>query len=158
RIPNSTLGLAVPGLSIGSLSGAGTVNLNGNALSVGGDNNSTVFSGTITNTSSGGSLTKVGTGILTLNGGTAIDYTNVTVVSGGTLQIGDGSVPVGTIKTSAITDNARLVLEDVTGQTLTYGGTISGTGSIVQVGSWTLSISGTNSYSGPMLIAPGATV
>lgn len=82
-------------ITIGSLSGAGTVS-NGsgtNTLSVGSDNTSTTFSGSLANynTTYGGAtnsvmnVTKVGAGELTLSG--ANTYTGNTVVSTGTLTL-----------------------------------------------------------------------
>ncbi|HEX9046064.1 MAG TPA: autotransporter-associated beta strand repeat-containing protein, partial [Verrucomicrobiae bacterium] len=63
----------------------------GNTLSVGGNNKSTVFSGTIVNPN-GLALTKVGTGTLTLTG--AIGYTGATMVNGGELLV----TPVSAVK------------------------------------------------------------
>jgi fibronectin-binding autotransporter adhesin len=89
--------------TIGSLAGASTfaltdVNSNNVALSVGGDNTGTTYSGAMTG---GGSLTKTGTGTLTLssvNGSSA--YTGSTTVSGGgtlTLDFNDnGGANAGT--------------------------------------------------------------
>lgn len=59
----------VPGVTIGSLEGSGNVLLGNNNLTVGSRNTSTSFSGVIQN---GGSLTKLGTGTLTLSGATPI--------------------------------------------------------------------------------------
>ena len=55
-----------PGVTIGSLEGDGQVFLGGNNLSVGSNDLSTAFSGIIQG--AGGSLTKIGTGTLTLSG------------------------------------------------------------------------------------------
>ena len=65
RIPDSLL--APPtNLLLGSLSGAGNLNMGSNQITVEGDNNSTTFSGPITGSGSIG-LTKMGTGTLTLS-------------------------------------------------------------------------------------------
>ncbi len=71
--------------SIGSLAGSGTVNLNVNTLTVGNDNTSTTFSGIIANA---GSLTKIGSGTLTLAGKNT--YTGATWVNAGKLLGGTG--------------------------------------------------------------------
>src|SRR5438874_3486706 len=55
-----------PGVSIGSIQGSGLVFLGALNLTVGSNNRDTVFSGVISG--SGGSLTKIGTGTLTLTG------------------------------------------------------------------------------------------
>lgn len=64
-------------LTIGSLEGAGLVSLGFTTLTVGADNRSTIFSGTIGNPGlagpdGNGGITKVGTGTLALNGATPI--------------------------------------------------------------------------------------
>ena len=86
-----------PGVMIGSLSGKGSVVLGANTLTIGSNNQSTVFSGVIQNA---GGLTKIGSGTLTLTG--ANTYTGNTTVSAGMLAVrnrngsatGTGSVNV----------------------------------------------------------------
>ncbi|MEZ2329159.1 beta strand repeat-containing protein [Mesorhizobium sp. RCC_202] len=94
----ATLSLARPPISsiftgidsddetIGSLSGAGNVNLGDRKLTIGGDT-STAFSGSISGT--GGSLAKLGDGTLTLSGMNT--YTGATTVNAGRLRV-DGSL------------------------------------------------------------------
>ncbi len=78
-------------LTIGSLRGDGLVFLGGSPLGVGSNNTSTTFSGLIADGGvgggTGGSLTKVGTGTLTLSG--ANTYTGPTTVSAGILKAGN---------------------------------------------------------------------
>jgi outer membrane autotransporter protein len=76
-------------VTIGSLEGTGFVDLSSNNLTVGSNNLSTVFSGVIQDGGEGGSLTKIGTGTLSLTG--ANTYTGSTTVNGGTLLV-DGSI------------------------------------------------------------------
>ena len=99
----------------------------GAILTTGGNNTSTTFSGVIQDGAGVTGLTKVGTGTFTLTG--ANTYTGGTTISAGTLQIGSGAT--GSI-VGDIVDNAALVFNR-TG-TLTYGGVISGTGSVAQIG------------------------
>ena len=117
--------LAVNGadLTIGSITGGGTtggnVTLGNRMLTVGGDNSSPApYAGTISGT--GGSLTKVGSGTLTLSG--ANPYSGTTTVNGGTLALGannvlpDGSgvaIGAGTLDAATFTDTASTL--DVTG-------------------------------------------
>ena len=78
-----------PGIDIGSIQGSGRVFLGSNDLTVGLNNLSTGFSGVIQDGGAvggtGGSLTKVGRGKLTL--GHANTYTGGTTVDGGTLLV-----------------------------------------------------------------------
>src|SRR5262245_47140161 len=75
------------GMTAGSIAGAGTYFLGSNALILGGNNLSTTVDGTISDGGAaggrGGSLVKVGSGILTLAG--ANTYTGATVVNAGVL-------------------------------------------------------------------------
>jgi autotransporter-associated beta strand protein len=90
-----------PGAAVGSLEGDGIVIMGGLNLTVGSNSISTNFSGTLEG-DAGSSLTKIGTGALTLSG--ANTYTGSTTVSAGALRIsntsgsgtGTGEVKVGT--------------------------------------------------------------
>src|SRR6516162_8554821 len=77
--------------SIGSLSGDGLVGNAGPgpaALTTGGNNSSTTFSGVIFDAPGTIRLTKAGTGTMILSGDNS--YTGGTTISAGTLQLGDG--------------------------------------------------------------------
>src|SRR5439155_5297353 len=75
-----------PGVTVGSIEGTGLVFLGTNNLTVGSNNLSTTFSGVIQDS---GSLTKIGTGILTLIG--ANTYAGGTTINGGTLLVNNKS-------------------------------------------------------------------
>jgi autotransporter-associated beta strand protein len=80
--------------TVGSIDGAGTFHLRGTELVVGTRNDDSTVTGQIVDTLvsptyTGGRLTKVGTGALTLAG--ANTYSGVTTVNGGTLRV-DGSL------------------------------------------------------------------
>ena len=79
-------GLLQNAVTIGSLSGQGSVLLSSFILNIGSNNLSTTFSGVIQDN---GSINKVGTGTLTLTG--ANSYSHGTTVSAGTLLIGNRS-------------------------------------------------------------------
>ena len=77
--------------TLGSIAGAGAINLQSNTLTAGGDNSSTTFSGNI---AGGGAFAKAGTGNLTLSGNNT--YAGPTTVTAGTLVVTGtlGSTPV----------------------------------------------------------------
>jgi autotransporter-associated beta strand protein len=85
------------GLTIGSIEGDGNAFLGSNNLTVGSNNVSTVFSGVLRdggqNGGTGSSLTKIGSGTLTLSGTNT--YTGATIIKGGVLQV-DGSITSNT--------------------------------------------------------------
>ncbi len=94
--------------TVGSLAGAGAVQLSGASLSLGGDNTTTTYSGTLSGT---GGLTKTGTGTLTLAGANA--YSGDTAVRGG-----------GVAVNGSLTDSDVYVYDQAT---LSGGGTITKT-------------------------------
>ena len=87
--------VGVTGMTAGSIAGAGAYFLGSKQLTVGSNNLSTTVSGIIQDGGStggaGGSLVKVGTGTLTIDG--AGTYTGGTTVSAGTLAVGDFAHP-----------------------------------------------------------------
>lgn len=105
------------------------------------------FAGTFTGAISGtGSLTKAGSGALFMNG--VNSYTGGTFVNGGSL-IGTTSSLQGSIFNNALVEFSQ----NTSG---TYGGTMSGTGSLVKSGGGTVTLTGTNSYAGGTAISSGA--
>ncbi|WP_028445790.1 DUF4347 domain-containing protein, partial [Chitinimonas koreensis] len=158
--------------TIGSLaSGSGNaLSLGSNRLTVGGDNTSTTYSGSISGT---GGLTKIGTGTwtlggtntasgtvlitaggLTVSGGSAIGNSSaVTVDSGATLTLsatetigslaGAGTVALGSATLSSGSTNAST----------TFSGAINGSGNLTKTGTGKLTLSGTNGYTGTTTVS-----
>jgi autotransporter-associated beta strand protein len=116
-----------PGITIGSLEGSGNVFLGSNNLTIGSRSNSTSFSGVIQD---GGSLTKIGTGTLTLSGATT--YMGLTIINAGKLAV-DGSIM------SAVTVNNGGTLA---GSGTTGSVTVSSGGIVAPGDSQTLHVSG----------------
>jgi outer membrane autotransporter protein len=167
-------------VTVGSIEGNGTLELGANNLTVGGNQKNTVFSGVIQASftldfSLGGpfgSLTKVGTGTLTLSG--ANTYSGGTNFNGGILAVNiDGNLGTGPlsfnggtlealaagggiISSKAITLNigGGTFLADA-GTSSILNGTISGVGSLTKNGLGVLTLTGANTYSGPTTITGG---
>lgn len=133
--------------SIGSLSGAGNIRLGGRNLTLGALNRTETISGAISDGGerggTGGSLTKLGTGTLTMSG--ASTYTGATTVNGGTLLLtgsitGAGATTIG----SGSGANGRLTIQS--GGTMSSNGAANigafgGTGNVLVTGtgsSWTV--------------------
>lgn len=128
---NSTLDLNGFNNTIGSISGTGTVVNSGSAnatLTAGQDNTSTVFSGVLEDGPTATlSLTKVGTGTLTLAG--ANTYSGETIVNGGTLNITGSIAGAETVVNSGATVDVAGSLGSIE-TVINSGGTLNLTGSI----------------------------
>ncbi|MEO5676199.1 MAG: autotransporter-associated beta strand repeat-containing protein [Usitatibacter sp.] len=122
------------GATVGSLAGAGQLNINGPSATVGGDNTSTTFSGSIAST---GALIKNGTGRLTLSG--VNTYTGGTTINAGTLAVTGSMLGPVTVNAGGTLGGTGTVAGNVT---VNAGGTLSpgltpgllNTGNLVVVG------------------------
>ncbi len=101
-----------------------------------------------------GGLFQNGSGMVTLSGNNS--YTGPTTISGGTLQIGNGTTDGSIAGSSGINDNATLAFNLVGSQS--YGNVISGTGALYKTGGGTLTLTGSNTFSGPTNINRGSLV
>ena len=148
--PFANLTLGVPGTTtynLGGFAGSNDLAISNNTLSIGSNGRNTVYSGNFSGT--GGSIVKVGNGTLTLSGNNT--HTGGTTVSAGTLQIGNGTT-TGSV-TGNINNNANLVFNR--SNNYDYFGVVSGTGNVTQAGSGTLTLGGTQTYTGSTTVTSG---
>ena len=157
---NSTLDLDGNNQTIGSLAGSGTVtsSVAGSiALTAGGDNTNTSFSGIIQNGSGTVSLTKAGTGTLTLSGNSTNSGT--TTISAGTIKLGatgsGADTPLGT--TGVIVSSGAVL--DLNGYTLSAALPLmlNGTG-IASGGALINSSASAASYSGQVTLGSATSI
>ena len=95
-------------------------------------------------------LTKSGAGTLVLD--TDNSYNGPTVIQGGIVQLGAGGSR-GSLGTGPVTNNAAIVVNR-TG-TVSFNNKLAGTGSLTNLLAATISISGTNTLSGPIVLNAG---
>jgi autotransporter-associated beta strand protein len=136
------------------LANAGAITGTGFGLTLGGAAAASSIASSISTTA--GSLTKVDSGTWTLSGTNT--YTGTTTITQGTLQLGNAGTTGSLSPSSPITNNGTLAFN----RTDTYGGafsnTITGSGGINQAGTGTLTIAGSNSYTGATAVSAGKLV
>jgi autotransporter-associated beta strand protein len=105
---------------------------------------------------SGGNITKEGTGTLVIRGGDVNSNLGNTTVSAGTLILGDGINGSGLVyRSPSITNNAAVIFNTTTGS-VTFGGIISGTGTLTKQGVGNLQLLGSNSgFTGTTIVSSG---
>jgi autotransporter-associated beta strand protein len=185
-IVNGTLDLNAFSGTLNGLSGSGAVTNSASSpstITVGANNQTSTFAGTLGNAGAALSLVKAGTGALTLSGVSA--YGGSTTVSAGTLKYGvNQALPsgptAGNVTVSGILDlggfngdlnglsgsgtvtnsggTASNVNVGANAATTTFAGTIANSGaalSVSKVGTGTLTLSGANTYSGNTTVSVG---
>lgn len=126
-----------------TLVGSGSITTNADA------NISAILAGSV-------GLTKLGNSVLTLSGTNT--YTGATMISAGTLQLGNGATTGSLSTSSVIVDNANFTINrsnTVTQGTDFSGSAITGSGSFTQAGSGITIFTAANSYSGNTSINAG---
>jgi outer membrane autotransporter protein len=108
--------VSVPGMTAGSIEGAGSYFLGSETLTVGSNNLNTTVSGTISDGGAsggtGGSLVKVGTGTLTLSG--ANTYTGLTTISEGAINLTGSLLSPVSVEPSGTLGSTGTVFNTVT--------------------------------------------
>lgn len=162
--------------TIGALTGVAgaVVDLNGQNIGINATTGTNTFAGVIQGS---GSLTKTGAGTQVLsgtntftgqtfiNGGTLAvqngaalsDLYQVSVASGGTLEL-LSSETIGSLSGvagSALKLNANTLTTGGDNSNTTFAGIVSGTGGLTKTGTGTFQLSGANTYSGTTLISGG---
>ncbi|MDR3403869.1 MAG: autotransporter-associated beta strand repeat-containing protein, partial [Chthoniobacter sp.] len=163
--------------TIGTLNGNGEVYNSGSSgigtLAVGAG----TFTGTIIDGVTGGTvaLIKQGAGTLTLTGGNT--FSGGTEISGGILQLGDGTttgaslgsgdvtidsggtltldLAGGETFSNNVTDNGHIIADDGVFANYTISSTITGTGDFTKTGSNTVTLTGNNTYQGGTAVNGG---
>ncbi|MCI0151918.1 autotransporter-associated beta strand repeat-containing protein [Paraburkholderia sediminicola] len=96
-----------------------------------------------------GALTKQGLGTLILTADNS--FTGGTTIAQGTLQLGNGGITGGVV--GEVTNDGTLAIDR--SSDLTLAGTISGSGTLNQIGTGTTVLSGANTYTGVTSVAAG---
>lgn len=140
--------------TIGSLAGDGTLNnqqATALALTTGGNNTSTIFSGAITDSGGNLSLIKNGTGTLTLSGATANTFDGDVTINNGTLIAAKDTALGNTTGNTSVAAGASLALQGnitiATGEDLTL--TASTAPNIASLAN----LSGINTYAGAVSLS-----
>ena len=107
---------------------------------------SVTFSGVVAN---GGLTTAGNTLVLTV----ANTYTGATTINSGTLQIGSGGTGGSIDSTSSVTNNGALIYNRNNSFSASYA--IGGTGTLEKQGNGTLTLTGSNGYTGATTITAG---
>ena len=131
-----------------------TVTLSGGSIDNGTLTSATAFdlrSGSIGASLAGAiGLSKSTLGTVILSG--ANSYTGSTVISGGTLQVGNGGT-TGSLGSGAVLNNGTLAFNRA--DSLIVANAISGSGGLVQAGAGSVNLTGPNSYTGPTSVLSG---
>ncbi|MCX6953577.1 MAG: autotransporter-associated beta strand repeat-containing protein, partial [Verrucomicrobia bacterium] len=133
-------------IGAGGTTGAISADVTNNAALAFNRSDALTYGGSI---SGSGTLTKLGAGTLTLTNTNS--FVGGTTISSGTLAIGSGGT--GGLIIGNVTNNATLAVNR--SDAVSFGGIISGTGNLLKQGAGTLTLTGTNTYSGTTRIAGG---
>ncbi|MEZ0256989.1 MAG: autotransporter-associated beta strand repeat-containing protein, partial [Chthoniobacter sp.] len=168
-------------LTIGGLTGSGSLGLNGTVLTVGSNNTSTIYSGSL---SGSGGLAKTGAGTLTLSGdnsnftgsfvasGGTVLLANPNALAGATISLSSSPLSFGTLTRATFgalinSGLSSLFLQNAAGNPValtvgangtstTFGGAFNGPGSLIKVGAGQFTINNSSNHTGGTIISAGA--
>ena len=96
-------------------------------------------------------LVKTGTGLMNVTG--PADYSGGTTISGGTLEVSSGTLNNSLAGNISVASSATMEFNPSVAQT--YNGVISGAGSVFTKGSFALTLTGANTFTGGLTIGGG---
>jgi autotransporter-associated beta strand protein len=137
--------------SSGTNTASGSITLASDSAIGANSSTSLSLSGAIGQTGGVRALTKLDGGRLVLTGTNS--YSGFTTISAGVLSIGNGGTS-GSIASTTMINNGSLEFNH--GNDQTYSGMIGGTGTLTKLGTRTLILTGTNTYSGSTTITAGS--
>ena len=134
--------------------GAGGVTLTSSAAAVNVSGSTLEMDGPIGDGKAGYGFTQTGAGVLLLTASNT--YLGPTVVSGGTLQVGNGGsgASIGSTSNVVLAANTLLLFDNNDSQTLPAS--ISGSGSMIQMEPGLLNLTNSNTYTGGTTVASGS--
>lgn len=149
---SGTAGGALPGTAVQALSGSGIVQLgttSGTARTL-----SITSSGTYGGVISGfGDLRVSGAGTQTLTGNST--FTGWVRVASGSIRIGDGGTTGALLNANVEVQSGQQLIFQRSDALGTFGGQVTGTGELVQLGTGTTTLGNTNSYTGATRVQTG---
>jgi autotransporter-associated beta strand protein len=147
-VQNTNLTIPSGGVALGTANGAGTVTfLNTAATYI---LNSTDANG-LKDGANPTSLAQSGSGTVVLTGNNT--FSGGTTINSGTVQVGNGGASGSPLSSGPVTDNGALVFYG--NDSPTFNNVISGTGTVAQNGSGTLTLGGANTYTGNTVLNGG---
>ena len=152
-----TLSETVGAVSINVAAGSGNTIQNGNLTGssyAASNSGNAIVAANLLDSGSNSTLYMSGAGTLTLSGSNT--YQGATTISSGVLQLSGSGVLGGGNYTNTISNNGTLTVNTSSNQT--FGGAISGNGTLTQAGNSVLVLNASNTYTGATNVSGGSLV